>query len=152
MNSEKSVSCTAAPGIVVEINGFGSRKKGQIEKCLREQILQLYGESGETIFMNPLFRIFAKFEALSRDAQLELYGFARGRLRVTGEGESLKDRLWRILEQGFSVDRFGADVEEFADTLLIKEKTYKRVGESLDLCLNSLPIGKGDKHNAISIN
>lgn len=152
MNSEKTVSCTAAPGKVVEINGFESRKREQIEKWLREQIFQLYGEKGEAILINPLFRIYAKFEALSSDAQIELYGFAKGRIRGTGGDASLKDRLLSVLASGCRVDGAWEDIEEFADTFLIQEKAYKRKGESLDLCLNSLLMGKGDGHNAISTN
>ena len=125
MQSIETASQAAAPAKVVDISDFGSWRQDQIEKWLIEQIYLLYGDKDENTIRNPLLRISTKFEALSSGAQYELYGFARGRILGMGKDVSLKDRLWSVLEKGARADGSWADVEEFADTLLIKEKTYK---------------------------
>ena len=125
MQSKEIVSCIVTTANIVDINDLGSRRKERIEKCLEEQMYRVYGDKNEVILKNPLLRISTKFEALSRDSQIELYGYAKGRIMGNNKAMSFKERLWNILEKGTEADGSWKDVEEFADTLLIKEKTYR---------------------------
>ena len=123
MHSEETVLQPASPCKVVSISDFeGSRKEG-IEEWLRQEMKERYGETG-SVLNNPLLRISTKFDALSAESQVTLFGFAKGYVLGPGGSISLRDQLWSVLERGKSAA--WEAVEEYADTLLIKEKTYKR--------------------------
>lgn len=129
MHSEETVSQATVPDKIVNINDFGSRRKEQIEKWLEEEIGRMYGDRDAITLKNPLIRIFTKFEALDYHSQCELYGYAKACILGGGCDLNLRDKFWNVLEKGGRADGSWKDVEEFADTLLIREKTYKRTVE-----------------------
>lgn len=109
---------------------FGSYKaagtetrKEQIEKWLKGQIFKRYGDRSDVIVKNPLIRLSTIFESLSDKAQYELYGYAK-RTALGERGRmSMKREFWNFLEMAPSA---WEDIEEFADTLIVKEKAYKQ--------------------------
>lgn len=125
MHCEETVSHPAAPGNIVNIGDFGSRRREQIEEWLKGQIFERYGERGEAVFRNPLIRLSTIFAALSDTAQHELHGYAR-RAALGERGKlSMSKEFRNFLEMAPAA---WEDIEEFADTLLVKEKTYKQIG------------------------
>lgn len=128
MHNEVTVSHIAAPDKVVNINDFGSRRKEQIERWLEEEIGRKYGDRDSIILKNPLIRIITRFEALDAKSQYELYRYAKGRILGIDQDLNLRDKLWSVIEKGGSNGSW-EDVEEFADSLLIREKAYKRAAE-----------------------
>ena len=124
MHSEKTALQPASPCTIVSISGYEGIMKERLEEWLRQEMEERYGEFG-SVLDNPLLRISTKFDALSEDSQVTLFGFAKGYVLGPGGSISLRDQLWSVLEAGRSAA--WEAVEEFADSLLIKEKTYKRV-------------------------
>lgn len=125
MHSEETVPHPAVPGNVVRMDDFGSRRKERIEEWLRGKIFEGYGERDEIIMRNPLIRLSTIFELLSDTAKCELHGYAkraalgeRGRMSMSKEFRNFLEMVPAAWE----------DIEEFADTLLVKEKTYKQIG------------------------
>lgn len=110
---------------IVNICDFGSKKQEQIERWLEEEISRKYGERDSIILKNPLIRIITRFEALDTKSKYELYRYAKARIFESGQDLSLRDKFWNVVEKGGS-DGSWEDVEKFADTLLIREKIYKR--------------------------
>lgn len=123
-----TVEHTAAPTTIIRFEDFGGAREKRIERWLKRRMLSEYGDNDDTTMNNPLLRITLKFEALSREGQLELYGFAKGRILGMGVEPSIKDLLWNVLEKGSRSDDSWEDVEEFADSLIIKEKAYMKEG------------------------
>ncbi len=124
MHSAETVLRSAFPCKVVSISDLEGSRKTRIEEWLKGEMEKRYGKSDSGLD-NPLLRISTKFDALSPESRVTLYGFAKGYVLGPGGSISLSDQLWGILEKGKS-DAWEA-VEEFAGSLLIKEKTYKRV-------------------------
>lgn len=124
MHSAETVLRPASPCKVVSISDLEGSRKTRIEEWLKGEMEKRYGKSDSGLD-NPLLRISTKFDALSPESRVTLYGFAKWYVLGPGGSISLSDQLWGILEKGKS-DAWEA-VEEFADSLLIKEKTYKRV-------------------------
>lgn len=130
MHSEETVLQSASPCKVVSISDFEGSRKERIEEWLKKEMEERYGEF-DSVLDNPLLRISTKFDALSAESQVTLFGFAKGYVLGPGGGISLRDQLWSILEAGRSAA--WEAVEEYADSLLIKEKTYNgRTGVSAD--------------------
>lgn len=121
--SEK-VLANSDSGKIVDIRDFGCRRKEQIERWLEAEISRKYGRK-DSILENPMIRIITKFEALDGEAQYELYGYARRCILESGKNLSLRDKFWTVIEKGGSDDGSWNDVEEFADTLMIRERTCK---------------------------
>lgn len=130
MHSEETALHTI-PGKIVNMDDYGSRRKEQIERWLEEEIDRSYGERDSIILGNPLIRIITRFDALDSKVQHELYGYAKERILGRNCDMKLRDKFWSVLREGGSDDGSWKDVEDFADTLLIREKTYKRGMEAI---------------------
>lgn len=127
MQNEETVSQAYTPCKVIEMVDFGGKKKDQLEKWLKEQIHERYGDRDEVTIKNPLIRLSTKFEALSDSAQYELYGMAK-RAALGNKGRmSISKEFWNFLEMQPAA---WEDIEEVADKLLLKEKVYKQVAGS----------------------
>jgi len=125
MHSEETVlQQPASPCKVVRISDFEGSRKDRIKKWLKKEMEERYREF-DSVLDNPLLRISTKFDALSAESQVALFGFAKGYVLGPGGRISLRDQLRSVLETGNSAA--WEAVEEYADTLLIKEKTYKQV-------------------------
>lgn len=124
MHSEETVLRPAPSCKVVSISDLEGSRKTRIEEWLKGEMEKRYGKSDSGLD-NQLLRISTKFDALSAESQVTLFGFAKGYVLGPGGSISLRDQLWSVLETGKSAA--WEAVEEFADSLLIKEKTYKRV-------------------------
>lgn len=98
-------------------------RKRKIEQWLKGRMLADYGDADKVTIENPLLRITTKFEALSEAGQIELFGFAKKRI---GEDPGLKDLLWEVLKKGSRSDGSWEDIDEFADSIIIREETYKK--------------------------
>lgn len=125
MHSEETASHLTVPGNVVRMDDFGSRRKERIEEWLRGEIFERYGERDETVMKNPLIRLSTIFESLSDAAKCELHGYAKRAAMGERGRMSMGREFWNFLEM---VPTAWEDIEEFADTLLVKEKTYKQIG------------------------
>lgn len=108
---------------IVSISDYRSNGKKQIQKWLEEEFNRKFGKKS-SLLDNPLTRILIKFDALDSDSQYELYGYAR-RCILKDRGLSLRDKFWSVIDKGGTDDGSWEDVEEYADTLLIKARTLK---------------------------
>lgn len=115
---------------IVNINDSRRNRKKRIEAWLEQEMSERYGDDDFTL-KNSMLRISTKFDALSTESQRELYGYAKGCILGMGRELCLRDQFWSILQKGGSEDGSWGDIEEFADTLLEKEKTYKRMARAI---------------------
>ena len=122
MHSDETALHSTVPGNVIRMDDFGSRRKERIEEWHRGKIFERYGERDEIITKNPLIRLSTIFEALSDTAKCELHGYAKCAALGERGRMSMGKEFWNFLEMAPTA---WEDIEEFADTLLVREKTYK---------------------------
>ena len=113
--AEKNAVCK-----VMYIKDQEKYKKYRIDEWLRKKMAEKYNEDD---IDNPLLRIDVKFDELNPGAQIELLGFAKGYI-LMGKSLPLKKELWALLEMGNS--EVWKEIEEFADSLIIKGKVLKQ--------------------------
>lgn len=85
MHSEETVLQPASPCKVVSISDFEGSRKERIEEWLKKEMEERYGEF-DSVLDNPLLRISTKFDALSAESQVTLFGFAKGYVLGPGGG------------------------------------------------------------------
>ena len=114
--------CCHDQGNIVSICSINVKREDQIEKWLREQVIEIYGDEDDAD--NPMLRLSVIFDALSFASQQELYEYAKK--FAYRNSQSLRNEFWDVLRK---VPAAWEDIEVFAGTLLVKEKTYKQSGK-----------------------
>ena len=122
MQIKETVLQPVSPCKVVSISDFEGSRKDRIKDWLKQEMEERYRKC-DSVLNNPLLRISTKFDALSAESQVILFGVAKGYVLELGESISLRDQLWNVLETGEPAA--WEAIEEYADTLLIKEKICK---------------------------
>ena len=125
---EEDIQTNVSASNIIDISEFRKMHKAQkelLEEWLIEWMGELYGETGDTVVKNPLLRLFSKFEALSSNAQNDLYGYAKRVILGAGGELSLYEKFRSIIEMGGRTDHSWQRVEDYADVLLINEKVYR---------------------------
>ncbi len=74
-------------------------------------------------------------DGLSCEAQHDLFGYAKKRIFGMNQDMKLRDKFWSVIEKGGIEDGTWEDVEEFADQLVLKENTGKKIGYCSKLTL-----------------
>lgn len=92
MQSAETVLQPAFPCKVVNINDFEGSRKSRVEEWLKKEMEKRYGEFDSGLD-NPLLRISTKFDVLSAESQVTLYGFAKGYVLGLGGSISLRDQF-----------------------------------------------------------
>lgn len=111
---------------VIRFEDLRGARKNKIDQWIRSKMKEDYGDDDKETIENPLLRITTKFEALSEEGQIKLFGFAKNRI---GAGPGLKDMFWDILKYGGRSDGSWEDVEKFADSMLSNEWSCKNTLE-----------------------
>ena len=98
-------------------------KNNEIAETCKVMYIKDPEKYGKDVIDNPLLRIDVKFDELDPDAQIELLGFVKGYM-LMGKSLPLKKELWALLKMGNS--EAWKEIEEFADSLIIKGKILKQ--------------------------
>lgn len=109
---------------IISMQQSGALKRRKIEEWIRKKILERH--ENDHLMDNPMVRICVMFDNMNFDAQLELCGFAKGRILGIEKDLGLRDRFLSILERGGFGDGSWEDIEEFAIQLICRENTHEK--------------------------